>query len=166
MTLTTKVLKKMVKQNIVVRMIFHRTRNTLWWYGYRLDFTASKVSKEVVFSGPYFPLFGLNTEIDSVFGHFSRSAFDLHEVEGWEGQISCDCVAGSYTIHEPHKKFPKTLVSFFKLLPVLGKKIIWGREHVTDEWKENSIAHNVLSSDALKLKFCRLLRGASKYYFL
>ena len=98
MTLKTKVLKKMVKQNIVVRMIFHRTRNTLWWYGYRLDFTASKVSKEVVFSGPYFPLFGLNTEIDSVFGHFSRSAFDLHEVKGWEGQICCNCVA-DYTLY-------------------------------------------------------------------
>ena len=54
--------------------------------------TARKVYKYGVFSGPYFPLFGLNTEIygvnlrikyeyrkmrtrkNSVFGHFSRSA--------------------------------------------------------------------------------------------
>ena len=53
--------------------------------------TAWKVSKYEVFSGPYFPIFGLNTEIygvnlriqseyrkirtrkNSVFGHFSRS---------------------------------------------------------------------------------------------
>ena len=53
--------------------------------------TARKVSKYGVISGPYFPVFGLNTEIygvnlrvqskyrkiptrnNSVFGHFSRS---------------------------------------------------------------------------------------------
>ena len=58
-------------------------------------FTASKVSKCGVISGPYFPLFGLNTEIysefspnkeirtrnNSVFGHFSGSgcfSWDIH----------------------------------------------------------------------------------------
>ena len=58
--------------------------------------TAWKVSKYAVISGPYFPLFGLNTEIyfvniriqfeyrkiwtrnNSVFGHFSRSAASSH----------------------------------------------------------------------------------------
>ena len=56
-----------------------------------LLYTARKVSKFGVISGPYFPVFGLNTEIygvnlriqpeyrkirtrnNSVFGHFSRS---------------------------------------------------------------------------------------------
>ena len=40
-------------------------------------FTAWKVFQYGVFSGPYFPVFGLNTEIysrsTSVFVHFSRS---------------------------------------------------------------------------------------------
>ena len=36
-------------------------------------FTAWKVSKYGVISGPYFPAFGLNTERYEVFGHFSRS---------------------------------------------------------------------------------------------
>ena len=35
--------------------------------------TAWKVSIYGVISGPYFPVFGLNTEIYSVFGHFSRA---------------------------------------------------------------------------------------------
>ena len=57
------------------------------------SFTAWKVSKYGVFSGPYFPVFGRNTEIyevnlriqseyrktrttkNSIFGHFSRSVF-------------------------------------------------------------------------------------------
>ena len=49
-----------------------------------IRYTALKVSKYGVFSGPYFPVFGLNTEIQSeyreiqtrkssIFGHFSRS---------------------------------------------------------------------------------------------
>ena len=38
-------------------------------------FTAWKVSQFGVFSGPYFPAFGLNTERYSVFGHYSRSDF-------------------------------------------------------------------------------------------
>ena len=33
-----------------------------------------KVSKYGVISGPYFPVFGLNTESCEVLGHFSRSA--------------------------------------------------------------------------------------------
>ena len=37
------------------------------------DCTAWKVSKYGVFSGPYFPTFGLNTERYSAFGHFSRN---------------------------------------------------------------------------------------------
>ena len=37
------------------------------------DDTVWKVSKYGVFSGPRFPVFGLNTEIYSVFGHFSSS---------------------------------------------------------------------------------------------
>ena len=41
-------------------------------------YIAWKVSKYRVFSGPYFPVFGLNTgkyrpEKNSVFGHFSRN---------------------------------------------------------------------------------------------
>ena len=35
------------------------------------------MSKYGDFSGPYFPVFGLNMEINSVFGQFSRS--DNHE---------------------------------------------------------------------------------------
>ena len=67
------------------------------WLGTLLYFpqlnTASKVSKYGVFSGPYFPVSGLNTEIysinlriqseyrkiqtrkNSVFAHFSRIAY-------------------------------------------------------------------------------------------
>ena len=51
-------------------------RHELAWY----LFTPWKVPKYGVFSGPYFLVFGLNTEIYrvirkiSVFGHFSRSA--------------------------------------------------------------------------------------------
>ena len=59
-------------------------------------FSLQKVSKYGVFSGPYFPAFGLNTEIygldlliqfecrkirtrnKSVFGHFSRSVYYLY----------------------------------------------------------------------------------------
>ena len=40
-------------------------------------YTAWKVSKYGVISGPYFLVFGLNTEIYGVFGHFSRSVIDL-----------------------------------------------------------------------------------------
>ena len=58
---------------------------------YITDTLCEKVSKYGVFSGPYFPVFGLNTEIyflnfriqakyrkirttkNSIFGHFSRS---------------------------------------------------------------------------------------------
>ena len=65
---------------------------------------AWKVSKYGVFSGPYFPVFGLNTEIysvnlriqseyrkirtkkNSVFGHFLRSAQDS-ELNEWNTQI-------------------------------------------------------------------------------
>ena len=48
--------------------------------------TAGKVSKYGVISGPYFPVFGLNTEIycvtrrtrnNSVFGHFSHSRYNI-----------------------------------------------------------------------------------------
>ena len=70
----------------------------MWsWKKYQdlLAFSARKVSKYGVISGPYFPAFGLNTEIysvnlliqsecrkirsrnNSVFGHFSRSGFQL-----------------------------------------------------------------------------------------
>ena len=41
----------------------------MMYYSYSI---AWKVSKYGVFSGTYFPVFGLNTEI-SIFGHFSRS---------------------------------------------------------------------------------------------
>ena len=39
-----------------------------------------KVSKDAVFSGPYFPTFGLNagkvrTRKNTIFGHFSRSGY-------------------------------------------------------------------------------------------
>ena len=44
-----------------------------WIYRGIFSHTAWKVSKYGVFSGPYFPLFGLNTEIYGVFGHFSQS---------------------------------------------------------------------------------------------
>ena len=66
-----------------------------WTLSYFLSgFTARKVSKYGVISGPYFPIFGLNTEIcgvflriqpyyrkirtrnNSVFGHFSCSVCD------------------------------------------------------------------------------------------
>ena len=40
-------------------------------------FTASKLSKYGVISGSYFPAFGLNTDQNSVFGHFSRSILDV-----------------------------------------------------------------------------------------
>ena len=64
--------------------------NYLWWNIWR-KYPAWKVSKDGPFSGPYFPVFGLNTKIyganlriqseyrkirtrkNSVFGHFSRS---------------------------------------------------------------------------------------------
>ena len=49
----------------------------IWEFGFDEIIIARKVSKYGVFSGPYFPVFGLNTEIysrsTSVFVHFSRS---------------------------------------------------------------------------------------------
>ena len=63
-----------------------------WWIYICISITAWKVSKYGIISGPYFAVFGLNTErygvslhiqfkfrkirsrYDSVFGHFSRSA--------------------------------------------------------------------------------------------
>ena len=65
------------------------------WSTFMVSFPVWKVSKYGVFSGPYFPTFGLNTESyrvslrihsecrkirtrkNSVFGHFSRSAWHL-----------------------------------------------------------------------------------------
>ena len=44
----------------------------LFYFSLHLN-TAWKVSKYRVFSGPYFPAFGLNTERYSVFGHISHS---------------------------------------------------------------------------------------------
>ena len=50
--------------------------------------TAWTVSKEGVFSGLYFPAFGLNTERYSVFGHFWRSDFvKLPTVANSEPQV-------------------------------------------------------------------------------
>ena len=47
-----------------------------------VDITAWEVFKYGVFSGPYFPAFGLNTERkNSVSGHFSRSASIVSFVE-------------------------------------------------------------------------------------
>ena len=43
------------------------------WVNISVSYTARKVSKYGVISGPYFPAFGLNTERYSVFDHFSRS---------------------------------------------------------------------------------------------
>ena len=70
-----------------------------------MNMTVWKVSKYGVISGPYFPVFGLNTErysvslriqpecvtirtrINSVFGHFSRSAsttiLPIEKTNGW-----------------------------------------------------------------------------------
>ena len=45
---------KMLQQNILIKFLS---------YGY---FTSRKVSKYGVISGPYFPVFGLNTEIHAV----------------------------------------------------------------------------------------------------
>ena len=77
-------------QHCVIKLKFH----LIFWFGNYMEahsFTTWKVSKYGVFSGPYFPVSGLNTEIYSVnlyiqyeyrkirtrkysvFGHFSRS---------------------------------------------------------------------------------------------
>ena len=67
-----------------------------WRRRWKVIFTVWKVSKYGVFSGPYFPAFGLNTERhgvslhiqakcekirtrkNTVFGHFSRRVSNLH----------------------------------------------------------------------------------------
>ena len=71
----------------------------IWEFGFDEIIIARKVSKYGVFSGPYFPVFGLNTEIYSanlriqsgyrkirtrknyVFGHFSRSGYQSFWVD-------------------------------------------------------------------------------------
>ena len=67
----------------------------IWEFGFDEIIIARKVSKYGVFSGPYFPVFGLNTEIygvilrihsehrkirtrkNSLFGHFPRNVVVL-----------------------------------------------------------------------------------------
>ena len=85
-----------------------------------VDCTAWKVSKYGVFSGPYFPAFGLNTEIysvnlriqseyrkirtrkTSVFGHFSRSVEVAQELEDLYGN-PYQCVLLLLMSHQPAK---------------------------------------------------------------
>ena len=79
--------------SVVFPIIIIKSYIQILWEAYLLTSisTTGKVSKYGVFSGPYFPVFGLNTEIyglniriqsecrkirtkeNSVFGHFSRS---------------------------------------------------------------------------------------------
>ena len=74
-----------------IELCTHTQFETINWLLYHTTFTAWKMSKYGVISGPYFPLFGLNTRFmfvnlriqslyrktrarnNSVFGHFSRS---------------------------------------------------------------------------------------------
>ena len=101
--LLTQIKKKIVIQNLLY-CFFKRTfiNNHRVTIRVRDPFTAWNVSKYRVISGPYFPVFGLNTEIyevslyiqsgyrkiwtsnNSVFGHFSSSDYapnyeNLHE---------------------------------------------------------------------------------------
>ena len=78
-----------------------------------LTYTVWKVSKYGAFSGPYFPVFGLNTEIywiwrtqentdqkNSVFGHFSRSAISRH----WYLSIPPKIIRKSNVFNEYRKR--------------------------------------------------------------
>ena len=110
----------------------------------RLTYTAWKVSKYGVFSGPYFPAFGLNTERyeislriqsecgkiqtrkNSVFGHISYSVNPIHIVPVadscllWEHQRSWES-----EIFREFLKFIKVFgfKNFFLDLKLLGDRI-------------------------------------------
>ena len=54
------------------------TKTIIMMHNISQSITAQKVSKYGVFSGTYFPAFGVNAEIygvNYVFGHFSRNVY-------------------------------------------------------------------------------------------
>ena len=58
---------------------------------FQLSFTDLLESNNCIFSGPYFPVFGLNTEVYKVFGHFS----DSEDFQFWSNNMTfkkCICV--------------------------------------------------------------------------
>ena len=90
-----------VQPDSITGKLLNRSTTFFWYVGYLQCCKASgngslrEVTKHGVISGPYFPVFGLNTEIyfvnlriqseyrkirtrnNSVFGHFSRTGFQL-----------------------------------------------------------------------------------------
>ena len=99
--------------------------------------TAWKVSRYGVFSGPYFPVFGLNMEIyrvnihiqseyrktrtrkNSVFGHFSHSASNCKKKGGHVVKVSCE------KLYDVIFSVPKRSRSWMFTFPISCKKIIY-----------------------------------------
>ena len=58
----------------------HKVFVHTWWVSQSLYYTVWKVSKYGVFSGPYFPVFGMNTEIYGVSFNWNSS---------WKSNTEC-----------------------------------------------------------------------------
>ena len=128
----------------------------------RINFTAQKVSKYRVISGPYFPVFRLNTEIysvnlriqskyrkiwtrnNSIFEHFLRSDLFPFTVSNYNFQIIISQTKKLRYISCPFRKIPNNVSHSQNLIYLLQMEIVrpgkifqehfnWKKAHRTNE---------------------------------